>query len=200
MMKLKIYILFSISILLFGCDLFSTRTPEPPDTGRSGFLPPTTATNVLTNLVNSIKNKNSENFLACLSDSTTGHLAFSFIPSTEALAKFPGKFSAWSKLSEQRSFISILTSIKEDQTPSLTFEKNTDDFEILTSDSAIFYSNYHLLIPHSKESVPTVFDGTVQLTINLSNQRWSITRWVDISSFEDSLKYSWSILKANFSD
>ncbi len=199
-MKLIDHILFALSVLILGCDMFSTRTPEPPDAGRSGFLPPTTATIVLTNLINAIKEKNSENYLACLSDSTSGTLSFSFIPSTEALAKFPGKFTDWNKISEQRSYNSILASIKEDQQSELSFKTSVEDFEILTGDSAVFFSDYYLLIPHNKEAVPTEFEGTVQFTLNLVNQRWSISKWVDISSMEDSAKFSWSILKANFSD
>ncbi|MFH1052432.1 MAG: hypothetical protein V1779_16055 [bacterium] len=199
-MKLISQILIISCCLAAGCDLFSTRTPEPPDAGRSGFLPPTTATIVLTNFKNAIKEKNSENFLACLSDSTTGDQSYVYIPSTEAMAKFPGKFNDWNKNSEQRSYNSILAAIKEEQIPELIFKTGFNDFEILTSDSAVFYSDYYLLIPHSKEAVPTEFEGTIQFTINLSKQRWSITRWIDISSLEDSAKYSWSILKANFSD
>lgn len=199
-MKKFIYISFSLFIILAGCDLFSTRTPEPPDTGRSGFLPPTTATIVLTNLINAVKEKNSENFLACLSDSTAGNLSYTFVPSTEALAKFPGKFNLWNKFSEQRSYNSILAALNQDEKPELTFETGTQDFEVLTSDSAVFYSDYYLKMPHIKDAVPAEFSGTVQFTLYLVKQKWSISRWVDISSFEDSSKFSWSILKANFAD
>ena len=199
-MKISIYISVLFYIILSGCDLFSTRIPEPPDTGRSGFLPPTTATIALTNLINAVKEKNSENFLACLSDSTSGYLSFTFTPSTEALAKFPGKFNLWNKYSEQRSYNSILAALKQDEKPELTFNTGTNDFEVLTSDSAVFYSDYYLKMPHNKDAIPTEFSGTVQFTLYLVKQRWSISRWVDISSFEDSSKYSWSILKANFAD
>ena len=123
-----------------------------------------------------------------------------FIPSSEALVKYPGKFNIWNKNSELRSFNSVLASIKDNNSPNLIFSKSLNEFEILTSDSAVFYSNYILHIPHSKETIPTEFEGTIQLTLNLYNQRWSISKWIDISSMEDSLKFSWSILKASFSD
>lgn len=199
-MKLIYLLLILICITFISCDFFSTRTPEPPDTGRSGFLPPTSATIVLTNFINSIKEKNSENFIACLSDSSTSNLTFSFIPSSEALVKFPGKFNIWNRTSELRSFNSVLSSIKDDEKPNLIFKKSLNDFENFSTDSAVFYSSYYLFIPHTKENLPTEYEGTIQLTINLHNQRWSITKWIDISSMEDSSKFSWSILKANFSD
>lgn len=199
-MKTICQILILLSIISTGCDVFSTRTPEPPDSGRSGFLPPTTASIVLTNFINSIKEKNSENFIACLSDTSTSNINFSFVPSSEALVKFPGKFNIWNKQSELRSFNSVLASIKDNNTPNLVFSKGLNEYEILTSDSAVFYSNYVLHIPHSKDNIPTNFEGTIQLTLNLYNQKWSISKWVDISSMEDSLKFSWSILKASFSD
>ena len=55
-------------VLVAGC---STRTPEAPDTGRSTYFPPTSPATVLSNLRYAVLEKNTENFMLCLSDQST---------------------------------------------------------------------------------------------------------------------------------
>ena len=93
----------------------------------------------------------------------------------------------------------MLTSLKTDMKPELILTKN--DFEILLPDSAIYYSDYTLTIPHTLEQIPKDFSGRFQFTLMPNkNQMWSIVRWIDVSVENETLKPTWSILKASFAN
>ncbi len=193
-----IIITLSITIFISSCDLFSTRTPEPPDNKRVNFQPPTSAQIVIDNLVLAITNKNSENFAQCLSDSISGIYKFVFVPSSEALINYQNLFNDWDKSDEIKVINSIIANLGE-ESPKITFA-NTG-FEQLTPDSAIFVSPYILIIPHNLENIPEEFSGSLQFTIAPDNsQLWSIIRWIDYSNSDDSLRSSWSVLKAVLSN
>ena len=74
-------------------------------------------------------------------------------------------------------------------------------FDVLLPDSAVYISDYTLLAKHNLTNIPTSFSGTMQLTIiHHASGLWNINRWIDISSNSDSVKITWSILKAQFTN
>ncbi|MFC2132128.1 hypothetical protein ACFLSQ_11905 [Bacteroidota bacterium] len=185
-------------ILISGCDLFSTRSPEIPDTGRTKYQPPTSASIVISNFINSIIEKNSENYISCFSDTAQNNREYLFTPSSEAASQYPELFSYWDRSKELRAFNFMLAAIKEDNIPDITL--TNDGWEILLPDSAVFYSDYLLTVPHDLQSTPNVFSGKLQFTLLPNNNQWSIIKWIDISVDSDTIKPSWSVLKASFSN
>lgn len=195
MKKPLIYIILLLLIgLLLSCDLFRTRTPEEPDTGKSSFIPPTSAELVIANFSNAIKEKNTENYKSCFLDDETFDLKFLFIPSSDAITRFPSVFTSWTIENERSAFFSLVTKMPIDKAPILTFSNSNLD---LMSDSALFSADYFLKIEHNLTNLPTKYAGTLQFTLlRRSSGFWFIQKWLDSSIPNDTIGNSWSILKA----
>lgn len=186
-----------IATLAVACELFTTRNPEEPDTGKGSFVPPTSPQLVIDNLLNSIKEKNPENYIACLSDSSSfGGSGFVFYPAADALARYPGLFNDWNLQSERRWLVSLFSIMLKETAPLLIFKKPS--FEVITPDSAVYLADYTLTANHQTASLAKEFSGRLVFTITpRTNGLWSITRWTDSSLDTDSLD-SWSVMKARF--
>ncbi|MBL7998793.1 MAG: hypothetical protein JNL32_09170 [Candidatus Kapabacteria bacterium] len=188
-----------LSFVLSGCNLFSTRTPEPPAGNTTSFLQPTSELIVLQNFQSSISDKSTENFLLCLSDTAqSAKQQFKFEPSAEAGARYADLFARWVLQNERQAFFSMISKLTSGTKPSL--ELNNGRFDIRVPDSAVYVADYRLSIPHTVSTIPTLATGTLRLTIvpNQFNQ-WSIQRWVDQrTTAADSTTASWSTLKAQF--
>lgn len=187
-----------LALAFWSCDWFATREPEDPDTGRSSFQPPTSADIVVSNFVNSLYEKNADNFLSCLADSTqTASFSYLFLPSAEANALFSSIFSQWERDSERQWATSMITSIESGVNPDMRLTNSR--FEVLLPDSAVHISDYYLVVNHNIETIPEKFAGTMQLTLRHdANGLWSISRWIDTKAQNDSIPDTWSILKAQF--
>ncbi len=196
-MKKLFYILFLL-LLFQSCNWFSTRTPEEPDTGRSSYQPPTSADIVISNILNAVKEKNTDNYIACLSDSSAGSISlFEFRPAAEAYAIYTGIFDFWGINSERQYFVSAVSAIETEIYP--IFVLNNSKFEILLPDSAVYVSDYYLDIEHNAEAIPTVFSGTMRLTIKpATSGLWAVCRWIDTKKNNDTIDNTWSEMKAMF--
>ncbi|MDQ1265740.1 MAG: hypothetical protein QG635_891 [Bacteroidota bacterium] len=192
--RTTVYILiFSMAILTSGCGLFETRDPEPPETARSNFVPPTSPDLVIQNLESSISEKNPDNYKACLS-SGGDNPDYMFVPTAEAKALYGSIFSSWTIESERSSFQSIISKIGE-SSPALNLYNLKQD--VLIHDSAVYIADYILDVNFNIFDNQSRFTGKLQFTITKEQSGlWSITNWVDSSVPNDTIKYSWSILKA----
>ena len=201
-MKKNLYIFYLLIVFINGCDLFSTRTPEPPINKKTAFIPPTSSDVVVKNLQSSISEKNVDNYIACLTDNTdiTGKQMFSFIPTSDVFAVYSSVFQYWDLYAERRYFNTMINATPRDIIPDLKlYNQQTIP---LQQDSVIYVFDYLLSVPHSVDGVPKAVSGRMQLTVNLkhTNGLWSISTWIDTKSSNDSLPYSWSFLKAKFSN
>jgi hypothetical protein len=194
-----IILLVSISIVLGGCDLFSTRTPEEPNKKKSSFVPPTSASIVISNFINSITEKNVDNYIACLADTSQGdRFPFFYRPSSEASATYSSTFMSWNLFSERRYFSTLLNATPTDIIPAISLINGK--FDVLSPDSAVFTSSYLLSVKHTIDALAKSYAGTLQLTIvPRTSGLWSIRTWYDIQNTSDSLQ-SWSILKARLAN
>ncbi len=192
------YILFIIIFsIIYGCDVFSTRTPENPDNSGASFIPPTEPAIVVQNFESSFKYKNLENYLKCFS-STTANLQnkYLFIPSQEGASSYPTVFSSWSNEEERRFFNSFKSVINNETVPLINWINKKSIVE--APDSAIFESDYNLYINFSDNSFPKQYKGKIRLVMmNDNNGLWSISKWYDYNIYQsDSIFNSISILKA----
>ncbi len=194
-------ILVSVLIFIGGCDMFKTRNPETPDTGRSSFLPPTGPDIVISNFVNAIEQKNTENYVACFSNPKTGDEGniYIFSASADATARYPGLFDTWNIDSERGYFNSLVSQIPTEISPVLMLTNNR--FDILSPDSAVYIADYLLFIDFVETNYPKKYSGTFQLSIAPhSSGNWSIYNWQDIKKNNDTIPSTWSILKGQFSN
>ncbi len=198
----KIFCLL-IPLLLTGCDaIFGTREPEEPDENisRSLWQQPTSPGIVLENLKNAFSERNEENYLRSLADSTSSEREFLFIPSKEAAVNNPGAFQGWG-LNEERVYINLLfseSSLPEGVISSLEFTSFEEPS--IPSDSALFEEIYELELEHTLENVPPKMMGIAKFRMARSDDgNWSIYRWEDLafSNDNDTLDLpTWSELKA----
>jgi hypothetical protein len=185
-----------VSLLMIGfvagCNIFETRTAEPPDTGNVGvFMQPDRPEVVLDNLVSSLENLNAVNYARCLTEST-----FRFNPSNSALNSSPEIWTNWS-INEERTYFSNLRAAASNTTGhrlALT-EVST---ELSSSDSRQVFANYALTVLHNRSNlgVPPTINGRRALRLDLGEEGlWAISNWTDISVDGG---YSWSDLRASF--
>lgn len=186
-MKKIIIILLIVSIS--GCDLFTNRDPEDPDSARSNYLPATTHDILFSNLKNSLQEKVLENYMASFIDPSFIDLPFVFIPSSEAVVKFPSLVD-WGLSAERQSFNNIINTTQQ-STPIILDLQN--EIKNTTGDSAVFQFDYTLTLSSTNENIPSVFKGNVKFFIFLdSRNQWAIGRWEDIKIGTNP---SWSELK-----
>jgi len=193
---MKWIIIILMPIIITSCDLFGTRNPEKPDTVGTGYIPPTSYDVVIENLINSIKEKNLNNYLLCLSDSSfTGISQFEFIADPQISAQFQGIFSEWNINSEEKYFTSMISSVLEETNPILNF---TDSEYESFNDSIIFNGNYFLSINFSDEQSEKNYSGNTRIVLKRSSSGfWYITSWYDFQSNENIL-FTWSFLKSKY--
>jgi hypothetical protein len=180
---------------IVSCSPFDTRNPEEPDLGSSAYIPPTSPDIVVSNFIESVSNKNIDNYITCFQTNSGNEIeVFNFYPSSDALNNYPNIFSGWNSDDERRYFLSVLSIIPENINPGLEF--NSPDFESLTPDSAIYSTDYLLTIPNNS-SVPELYEGVLQFTIVPDeNSFWRIKSWRDTKRNSGDSLNTWSILKA----
>lgn len=190
-----------VLILLGGCTVFTTRDPESPNSGRSSFLPPTSAQIVVSNFKSAIAEKNTENYIQCFADTAKGApFAYVFEPSASVSAQYPSLFQVWNIGSERQSFQAMMNKLPSDILPVLQI--TNDRYDVTTPDSSVYEAEYLFTVPHSVQTVPTQARGYLRLTIRVQNGGlWSIHRWSDSSPIRpDSVGNTWTVLKAKFSN
>ncbi|MEN8193407.1 MAG: hypothetical protein ABFS12_11365 [Bacteroidota bacterium] len=182
--------LIIISLLLFsGCDLFTNRDPEKPDSARSNYLPATTYDILFSNLKNSLQEKVLENYMACFVDQSFIGVPFVFYASSDAIAKFP-TLNDWNLDSERQYFNNLINSTTP-KTPIILNLQN--EIKNAMGDSAVFQYDYILTLSPTNENIPSVFKGNLKFFIYLdSRNQWAIGRWEDIALDENP---TWSELK-----
>jgi hypothetical protein len=187
-MKYLYFIL--IPILLNGCDLFTTRSAEPPNAPRSDFQQAISPDLLISNFVNSLKDMNVQNYLACLSDSSFSPKTFSFSPSSAALSQFPALAENWNKKNEEQYFNNLNVKVPQNQSITLTL---TNVSQSPQGDSLIYTASYFLNVPVTDPSFPQNYQGSLRFSMILDSRSiWSIYFWQDTKS---SNLPSWSELK-----
>lgn len=192
-MKRFILILL-FSVVFISCEgLFSTREAEPPETQRSTWEAPFSPDMVLDNLRNAVLERNVDNFIRCLVDTSYGNRSYLFSPAEEILSTHPELFKMWNKANEQLVMQQVYSILPEDSLVYLQYPVEVRD--IVSADSAVYDRQYHLEIHHINASLPTVYEGRMELWIAPGETgEWAIYRWIDYSATDFA---SWSFLKAS---
>src|SRR5262245_9011920 len=162
---------FAVLLLIAGCDLFETRTPEPPTQAISTFETPTSHDIVLRNFHYAISENNVRNYLRCFVD--TLYRPYQFEPSPEEQPKF----TTWNLESEQRYFQNIGVSLTG--ASSLTDSITLRNLYPGPPATAVYFMNYTLYVPHQDPRTPKLVRGSMELDMTEDSLHlWSIYRWV----------------------
>ena len=175
-------------VVLQSCDIFQTRDTQPPSQGTSCNKPATDHSVVHDNLMCALSESNVENYIKCFVD--TNYHPYIY----ESSADVQQSFLQWNLESEQRSFQNMTASLSG--TASLTDSLYNKVVTPGSPSSAVYFLNYSLFVPHQDSRAPKFVRGSMELyMIEDSLHRWSIYRWVDKKTTNDS---TWSYLKAWF--
>ena len=189
-MKLIYFILFAF--LLCGCDLFSTRSAEPPNQARSDFQQAVTPDILISNFVSALKDLNTQNYLSCLSDSSFSPKSFAFSASSSALSQYPALAENWGKKNEEAYFNNLKGKVTPNLAITLTLSSVSENPQ---GDSLIYAATYFLNVPTNDASSPQNYQGTLIFNmIRDSRSIWSIYYWQDSKNSGSQLP-SWSELK-----
>ena len=181
-------------VIFSGCDLFNTRDPEAPDQPRSNYKSAVTPEILLENFTNALSEKNVQNYLNCLTDSSFSEKEYQFIPSAGSSSIYPVLLDGWSKKSEEQFFNNLISHISPDQP--ITFTKNNENSSF-SGDNKIVYTATYFLVFTPNDDVDKKFEGELQFNlIRDSRQVWTIYLWQDIKSSQNA---SWSELKGFYS-
>jgi hypothetical protein len=191
----KINILVLLAVLISGCGLFGLRDVETPTEPRSTFTPPTTPDIVLSNLSNAIIDKDINNYIQCIVDTSSTAKKFIYTADISSQIQYP-VFQNWQTVNERNYFYNLL-SLTNAQSTSLLFVTNviTNTY----SDSAIYDMEYLVRFDHQKTNVAKTLTGKLRfiMVVNTKNL-WAISRWIDFKAVDSDT--TWSVLKANFSN
>jgi len=198
-MKHALVILQSVLVTLLAVAC-GTRTPESPTGTRINFVPPTTPTTVVENFRNAVLDKNTENFVQCLADEQSrSRYPFVFEPSAEVGARFGTLFTRWGPQAERQAFLSLISRLAPEQSPSLELTSFSTAFS--SPDSTVFVMDYELRAAHGVTAIPQTLNGTMVLTVTPElSGLWSISSWRDAKRPSDTIEATWSLLKAQFSN
>ncbi len=175
-----------------GCGIFDTRDPEEPSNIRSTFVPPTTPEIVIDNLSFSILEKNSENYIKCISASN-----FQYVPDSKSQLLYGQIFQNWDPLAEKRYMDNLISQTNTNASSVLFLDNET--ITQITADSASYQADYIIVYQHNRVNLPKSATGNLLLTLNSDeNYLYSITRWQDFR--QNDTDFTWSELKANFSN
>lgn len=180
-------------IIVFGlnaCDLFTVREPENPNETKSSYRVPVEPKDVIENLKNAFKDKNSNDYKKNFS---TGaplvNRDFFFVPSANVFASFP---TDWNVNDEFQYFNNLVTRSPQDIPITLSFSEEVYD---IRADSSIYSAKYFLSIP-VLNSEPKIFQGNLKFTMTTDiKAAWIIHYWEDITIPGSK---SWSELKLEF--
>lgn len=191
--RIKIYLL--LPLLLSGCGLFGLRDVETPTEPRSNFIPPTSPDIVYANLQNAITDKDINNYLQCIVDTSLTNRKFNYTADISSQIQYP-VFRNWDITNEKNYFYNLL-SLTNPQNTSLLFFTNINT--VTYSDSAIYDMDYLLRFDHQKTNVAKTLSGKLRFVMVINSKNlWAISRWIDFKSADSDT--TWSVLKANFSN
>lgn len=190
-MKASINILLPfISIIFFKCNIFETRTPEPPSQQSLQFIQPVTPDIVFQNLKNAIEDYNVDNYIRCLADPEITNRTFKFIPAA-VTGIDRAIFNNWTIESERQYFTNLGKPPYGRANLFLTNRRNV----YVSSDSVVINYDYSLFYPRANQNYNATGNAQFYLSVD-KNGNWSIYRWED---FNTTSTITWTYLKAVFS-
>ncbi|MBU0508124.1 hypothetical protein KKH27_04725 [bacterium] len=173
--------------LLCGCELFSTRDAEPPDSGRSTWNTPREPADVLDNLRSAIFERDAVNYMRSF-DSRV----FVFEADQVALNRDPS-LAEWGYEEENAHAVRLFS---EGTVPrdSALFAAFTVSDETLIGDSAEVHAHYELNAGVALTGVPHHVAGTAYFFLRMGTEGyWQVYLWKDLRTDEAS---TWSDFKS----
>ena len=170
-----------------GCDLFTTRDAEPPDSARNTWITPREPRDVLDNLSSAIFERSAVNYMRSFDAQD-----FRFEADPVALSRDPS-LAEWG-YDEENGHARALFSEGVVPRDSGLYAVFTVTEETLLGDSSEVYAHYELRAGTALTGAPQAMAGTAYLLLRRGSESyWQIYRWRDLRTEEQS---TWSDLKS----
>jgi hypothetical protein len=181
-------------LILSGCDLFTTRTPEDPEGTTGGWTFPSSPEIVTSNLEVSIGRRSSVDYLRSFISEDVDSIFYEFKADPETVSNYPGIFEDWGIKHEQSFIDALFSNLPLDSLSELTLIIREE--RPVSGDAWQLSADYELHVGHTRDEAPHYMEGALDFTlVRLTDGGWYISSWSDhrISGY-----YCWSDLKARF--
>lgn len=169
-------------LALGGCDIFSTRTPEPPETGSSFiWIPALTPHQLLENFSGSLKEVDGTNHSKCFiaetdSASTGETFIYHFVPRAGLDPSSQSIFDGWSAASEKDYIVKLRSILVAD--PKLSVLISNEKIEQNDVHSAKVEFDYTVLLPiEGTSTIPSTVSGSGQFECELITTVQGTKEW-----------------------
>jgi hypothetical protein len=186
---MKKYILFLLILFLVSCDLFTTRTPENPDTAAQSNIAATNPDSLFKNFQSSIVNGILQNYISCFVDTSFLKRKFKFTPSSGSVTQYP-ILNGWNFDAEKQYFQNEIIKTLSGTTVGFGI---SNQLNTQFGDSAIYQFDYNLAIKSSDQNINGSYSGSAEFTVlRDTRNQWVIVNWSDLRKNNSP---SWSDLK-----
>lgn len=176
-------------LLLFAsaCDVFSTRTPDPPINEGGTYVQPSEPEQVVANMRNAVAELNARNYRRAFGPT------FKFDPTATAQAQDPSIWTGWG-VQDEESYFRALAAAAAQTIGDLQLIDET--LSALDPSTFTYQATYLLTVNHRRGDLAETLNGRLVWTIEQGEDGlWYITEWSD-REVDD--RTSWSELKAAF--
>jgi hypothetical protein len=169
-------LLIAAAIIPAGCDIFEPRTAEQPgtETNEYPWVVPNRPKDVFVNLKSGLASPLNSNYERSLDE------AFTFIPSADAEAVYPGAFDGWTKAIE----LDVLNRIKTFYLGARTVQFGDENLNFTVENEqvglAIYEGPYSITLNVGDGSPAAFYAGIARFTIVQGTQGWVMIKWEDI--------------------
>lgn len=191
--RYAICILAGVSACSFlSCDLFSTRSTEPPLDDGSAWIYPTQVSQVFTNMTQAVIEVNSDHYMRCFFTPDDTLETFLFVPNPNTTGwPLP---TPWGYDEEYQTINYLFTLIPLGSSGFLTF-LSEGELVYGPDDSVWVTKTYNMVVPVSDPTLPQEIKGRAHFYLaKNSTGYWAIFRWEDIETVEGYA--TWTDLKA----
>ena len=174
-------------VLLSGCDLFSTRSPQAPVEDSGTYVQPDTPNLVIDNIRNAVAELNAQNYRRSFAAD------FVFEPTAAAEARDPSIWMGWGVQDEESYFSGLVEAARL----STGNELRLSDVETTAGETEFTVNaTYLLTVNHRRPDLPQTLQGRLVWTIRQGEDGlWYLAEWTDRQVGDAA---SWSDLKAAF--
>jgi hypothetical protein len=195
-----------LSVFLAGC-IFSTRTPEPPNSSATFiWTPATTPDLVMQNFTGALKILDATDykrvFINATEATSNGVSTFLFSPASDISQSSRSIFTDWSVPNEGTWVTNLRAQLPSNSQITLLLTQTSSD---QSANSASLSYNYTISLPFSTSStvIPGVVQGSLQfqltfITTDEGTKEWRIVSWSDFLPQSGSGP-TWSDLKVDLS-
>lgn len=184
----------ALVLLAAGCDLFRTRSVEPPLNNGQGitYPPPIQPDQLFLNLKNSLTDLNSQEYLNCFFAPGDPGGSYQFEPDPNVTG-WP-LAGPWGYQEESQTIQYLFTLMSSGERPFLTLaEQSRMNYGI--DDSVKIRQIYTLVAPTQEPTLPQQVHGEADFILAKNETGfWAILRWLDLHGLNGDP--SWTALKA----